>query len=98
MSKGVFEEMVECLKRMEAKVDQLQASTGARAAQVRVASIADLAARYSVAKATIRTLLHQMAAAGFEVQTSKFGIEWRVNVEEFDAAYDKLFSRQFAGL
>lgn len=97
MPNGIFEELADTLRRMETKVDAL-AEARLVAARPRVASIADLAARYSVSKACIRELLHRMAAAGLQVGTSKLTTEWRVNVAQFDAAYDRLCSANFSAL
>lgn len=94
MPNGIFEELQETLRRVEGKLDAL-AVERVEHAKPRVASIADMAVRYSVAKSTVRELLHRMAAAGLAVETSKMGSEWRINVAQFDAAYDRLFSMEF---
>lgn len=81
-------EIRETCRRLEEKMD----GTGADA---RWASIASLAKRYDCAKSTVRELLYDMSAQGFAVATSKIGREWRVDVAQFDRAYDALFRQSF---
>ena len=95
MSKGVFEELAEAISRVERKVDALACGGSTKGVTVRVASLRDLAKRYSMAKSTLVEMLHRMEAAGFHVETSRVGVEWRVDVAQFDKAYDELCSEEF---
>ena len=97
MGTGILETVGETLARLERKVDRLCEEQRGRG-EVDKASIADLAVRYSCAKSTVRGMLHQMAAAGLRVRTFKQGSEWRVSVQDFDAAYEKLFSQEVSRL
>ena len=95
MSKGVFEDMSEALERVERKVDALVAGGAAGVSEPRMLTFASLAKRYDVAHNTVRELLHRMAAAGFAVETCRVGQVWRVNVAQFDEAFDRLFGEAF---
>ena len=95
MSKGVFEELVDALARVEGKVDALAAGGAAGGSEPRMLTFASLAKRYDVAHNTVRDLLHRMEAAGFFVRTCRVGQTWRVDVRDFDRAFDAVYGEDF---
>lgn len=95
MSKGVFEELAEAISRVEGKVDALAAGGAACGSEPRMLTFASLAKRYDVAHNTVRELLHRMEAAGFLVRTCKVGQMWRVDVRDFDRAFDAVCGEDF---
>lgn len=96
MSLGAFEQLGQDVAEIRETCRRLEASLeGGSRADARWASIASIAKRYDCAKSTVRELLCQMAAEGFAVGTSKIGRDWRVDVAQFDRAYDSLFRKSF---
>lgn len=96
MGLGAFEQLGRDVAEIRGVCRRLEvALEGGELADARWASIATIAKRYDCAKSTVRDLLCEMAANGFAVGTSKIGREWRVDVAQFDRAYDSLFRKSF---